>query len=114
MRARPVPAAVARKLEHLERLAADPAAAAGERRNALAAARRIAEKYPALAARPPARPPFVWPGTAPPRRAAPRPWSGDAPTHGPVCTLTTMTGCEECRAIERWRAWLASTVTGNK
>lgn len=93
------------KVALLERLAADPAAAPGERDNAQRAAKRLRQRIPANDA-----PPYV-----PPRRQAPQTrverrggvdcWVGAPPTHGPVCAQG-FGGCSDCLSIEAFRRWL--------
>lgn len=93
------------KVALLERLAADPAAAPGERENAQRAAKRLRQRIPANDA-----PPY-----APPRRQPPQTrvesrggvdcWVGMPPTHGPVCSQG-FAGCRDCADIEAFRRWL--------
>lgn len=90
------------KVEALLRLARDPHAAEGERRNALAAARKLAAKADESNvhnARP--RPP---PGRVEPRGGV-ECWVGDPPMHAAVCRQGS-NGCPDCARVLAFRMWL--------
>jgi hypothetical protein len=92
------------KVAALERLAADPAAAPGERDNALRAAKRLRARAPSSAA-------HHWPPAPPPPRGRAESrgnvhcWVGPPPAHGPVCRAG-FGGCPECAELEAFRRWL--------
>lgn len=89
------------KVEALLRLARDPQAAEGERRNALAAARKLAAKADASGVRH-ARPPA--PGRVE-QRGNVECWVGAPPEHPAVCRQG-FGGCPDCARVQAFRAWL--------
>lgn len=102
-------ASTASKIAALERLAADPAAAPGERRNALDAARKLRAKLPSA----PDDAGDPWNRIADELRRAARAWhdaaadSDTSPVHGRRCTGAPSyaggPGCADCARILAWR-----------
>jgi len=100
----------ASKATLLERLAADPSAAPGERANALRAAKRLRERAPAsdvyAAPLPSSSPPFnPFQRGHVEQRGGVAYWVGGVPTHGAHC-VQGYAGCAECAVIDAYRRWL--------
>lgn len=107
---------VADKVAALERLAANPGAAPGERSNALSAAVRLRERSPGSFEAPlppprPSPPPPQWGHVE--SRGGIDCWVGSQPMHGPICGGggEGLPGCPECARIAKWRRWLQGVRT---